>query len=465
MPGDPIAVKINAWTGDASPHGELQNLAWGLHNKLGISESDLDLLRPAEAPDENDWKNPSIGWGLVLPDRPDLSAEQRATGSDAPAPIRDLLATRGNAPVFRWSNDVGEGHLRRYFTDRPPSDLSIAAGRRGIADNAIPKYLLIYATPGEIPWRTQYMLNMTAYVGRLALREGPLRTYVDHLIDEWSGASSNPKKPVVWTVDHRLTDDITTLMRKVLADPLWKKFAGDTDLSGVMIDGPKGTCKELVDALRTYQPGLVVTTSHGATGPLADPAKLKADLGLLVDVEHARLSAQDVLAAWEPDGAIWYAHACCSAGSDAPSRYETLFADGSDMRALLRSVSDAASASIAPLPIALLSAAKPLRAWIGHVEPTFDFTLRDPDTREKLAVALVSGLYDRLYTRGMTVGNALSAVYREAGQFMGLWREALNKINKGDLSAKRAALYCELVAMDRQAMVILGDPTVKLADF
>ena len=42
--------------------------------------------------------------------------------------------------------------------------------------------------------------------------------------------------------------------------------------------------------------------------------------------------------AWQPDGAIWYCHACCSAGSEAPSAFESLFAETTEVGRVLRSV-------------------------------------------------------------------------------------------------------------------------------
>jgi hypothetical protein len=45
---------------------------------------------------------------------------------------------------------------------------------------------------------------------------------------------------------------------------------------------------------------------------------------------------------------------------------------------MLKNIAATAGARISPLPRALLGAEKPLRAFVGHVEPTFDWTLRDP---------------------------------------------------------------------------------------
>jgi AcrR family transcriptional regulator len=47
---------------------------------------------------------------------------------------------------------------------------------------------------------------------------------------------------------------------------------------------------------------------------------------------------------------------------------------------------------VAPLPTALLGAKKPARAFVGHVEPTFDWTLQNPDTNQILTDSIQKAL-------------------------------------------------------------------------
>lgn len=101
---------------------------------------------------------------------------------------------------------------------------------------------------------------------------------------------------------------------------------------------------------------------------------------------------------WEPDGVVWLAHACCSAGSVASSGYAGLFDPGDPIAELLAGVSEAAGSRTAPLPRRLLGHPKPARAFLGQVEPTFDWTLSDPDTGQPLSNALCDAVYPRLTT-------------------------------------------------------------------
>jgi hypothetical protein len=77
---------------------------------------------------------------------------------------------------------------------------------------------------------------------------------------------------------------------------------------------------------------------------------------------------------------------------------------------------------------------------------------------------LQAALYNNLYQQDMRtpIGYALREVYKEAGAFYGAWQDAVRKINDNVTGMRDWALYRQLVAMDRQTMVILGDPTVAM---
>jgi hypothetical protein len=64
-----------------------------------------------------------------------------------------------------------------------------------------------------------------------------------------------------------------------------------------------------------------------------------------------------------PDGAIWFAQACCSAGSDSPTNYAGLFESGTLLDQTLTGIAKV-GADIAPLPRALLDAAQLLRVCL-----------------------------------------------------------------------------------------------------
>jgi hypothetical protein len=413
------------------------------------------------------WQDPRLGWGLVLPDRPGMTDARRARPDDAPEPIQQLFRDRPGAKVLRYraGKKLADFTLRDATVDGH-SDPPIAAPI-GTAPGEIPAYLLIVATPAEIPWHVQYALNLIRRVGRLDLDEDGLANYVTALRDGWKDSGSRYDSPVVWSVDHGGAD-ITALMRDAIGAPVAEAFRGDAQMPGTrFIDGrvEHADGAALVAALAQCRPSVVVTTSHGMTGPLGDADQLRAQLGLPVDAAHRVVGAQRLLDAWAPDGAVWYAHACCSAGSDAPSQYQGLFDPASMAGRVLADVA-ALGARTAPLPQRLLGAAKPLRAFIGQVEPTFDWTLVFPQTRQRLTGDLRTALYTELCA-GRPVGYAFDGTFQPVGGLLFRAERARGRYSDSPPGpsadeALEMALYHKVTALNRAATVLLGDPTVAL---
>lgn len=462
----PTELAANLWTGDASPTATLDEAArkWGLKARM---EKVSRALAAAEPVDLRDWRHPQVGWGLVLPDDDALPAAARATADDAPEPIRALLAARAGAPVLRYRAETGARFLRRYYPDGSAQDIAISGGgARGVAPGALPYYLLIYAAPEVIPWRFQYLLNQPCFAGRLTLTGTALENYVNALLKTWDGAGCDPHQPVVWTVDYG-GGDITTLMRKAIAEPVAEKLAADSQIgAGVrLLDDEEATFAALKTTLAQRQPALIVTTSHGQTGPLHDPAQMAAALGVPVDGQHLTLDIDALLAAWQPDGAIWYAHACCSAGCDSVNSYKELAPAGSALASVLDGVA-ALGAQVAPLPQRLLGADKPLRAFIGHVEPTFDWTLRQPETGQVLTRTTIAALYDHMHrAQPEPVGMAFNPGYKVVGELFQQWQQLTTQFASAAADRDFIRLMtasAQLAALDRQSLVILGDPTVAL---
>jgi hypothetical protein len=458
--GDDLA--INAWTGAAKATGALDSGAgsWAVKKQLPDYPSKLVAGEPADA---RDWRHKDVGWGVVLPDNDALSITDRANAVDATESIRTLLAVRAGAPVFRYRPDVLAGFVRRYFADGRFFDVALSGSDRGIGDDKLPMYMLIVGSPQEIPWRFQYLMNATCFTGRLDLDEAARARYVTALINDWKDSASTSNRPVVWTVDHG-QPDITWLMRHTIADPVAQKLREDSDIgNGVThLAGPSAAASALVDTLATTKPSLIVTTSHGLTSPPDDVPTMRKQLGFLVDCGGASVTADALLDKWQPDGAVWYAHACCSAGSDASTSYKGLVQAGSSIALTLEGVA-ALGGMVAPLPKALLGSSKPARAFIGQVEPTFNLTLRSLENRQVLTSSIRRALYDRMFRKQPEpVGLAVAGCYRHVGELFAQWQQQVQDVNRGVPKAREAAMHSQLMAIDRQSMVILGDPTVAI---
>ncbi|MCR9095067.1 MAG: hypothetical protein NXI30_12685 [bacterium] len=453
----PESLSINAWTGDEVASADA--LAEGGRNWALHERGRQRLMLAAESPpDLRDFRDERVGWGLLLPENPALTPAEQATAADAPEPIQKLLLSRPGSPVLRYAPDLAPEALRRYRADGGHADIPLTGTKRGTGPGRLPLYLLICADPSDVPWAMQYVLNQGFYVGRLRPSMEGLDRYVDALIDGWAGAESRPTHPVVWATDQ---DAISHLMRVSIAEKTAERLHHDSDVQQTTtLFDQAATGPALIEALAQERPGLVVTTSHGMTGPTHDPDAMRAQLGVPVDDGHHVLQVDALLDAWQPDGAIWYAHACCSAGGDTGTIYHGLLPQGS---AALRVVDGVAAlgAQVAPLPERLLGAEKPLRSFVGHVEPTFDWTLQQPESKQLMTDGTVRALYEGLYqARPETIGMAFDVCHRAAGDLFGQLAQLRDHSPLGDPNTRPRALRLQLTALDRQSLVILGDPTV-----
>jgi hypothetical protein len=460
----PDRLTINASTGGArGVSGELSEYAptWGLTRRV----STLRKTLLPEKVDPANWRHPDVGWGLVLPDNDTIPRGDRARATDAPDPIRELLAARKGAPVLRYRPDLGTTYLRRYSDDGDPDDVPVSGSRKGIATGCIPRFLLICGGPSEVPWELQFQLNTGYAVGRLDLTGEALDNYVSALRSNWDSGAARYDRAVIWATDLG-EDDISHLMRDSIAAEVAAVLAADPDVgAGVrFVDGSEqeASCEALTQALASTSPALVVTTSHGLTAPVNEKEIMARQLGVPVDQLGSGLDPRRLQQDWNPGGAIWYAHACCSAGAAGQSRFDELAelaAPKSGLAETLRGIADLGS-KIAPLPQLLLGAPNPLRAFVGHVEPTFDWTLQDPETGHVLTASIRDALYSRLYL-GEPIGWALRECFGQVGQLLSQWSHAVAAVNAENDARDRACAFL-LTALDRQSMVLLGDPTVRL---
>ncbi|WP_165065745.1 hypothetical protein, partial [Paludisphaera rhizosphaerae] len=470
-PSDPIELRLNACWFDvdeaeaAAASGKLAGTAlrWMVTNPV----ADRQHLAPPQPADYSNWTDSRVGWGVILPEQSDASPGAAEDLGGAPEAIKRLIADRkakqGSVPVFRYDKawEYRYSLLRSRSRSQPQA---ISATTYGLGDREIPYYLLICGTPEQIPWEFQYILNATHAVGRLDLDEEGLSRYVDALIAGWAGSEAKPSadraRALVWAVDHSVTD-ITHLMREAIARPLYEKYSSDADMKADLLAGADAGGGALIQKLAEVRPGLVVTTSHGRTAPTAEDKQqeMRDTLGIPVDRDLRALDLAKLLARWDPYGSIWYAHACCSAGGDGLDRFDGVIADGSSAKAVLKAVARLGPVS-APLPRKLLGGERPARAFVGHVEPTFDWTLQHPLTRQQLTGELVRALYDNLYLH-QPIGHALKAWFRPLGGLRETYE--FEKSRLLDLpTARGALLYASLAAKDVESTVILGDPTATL---
>ncbi|MET7301668.1 hypothetical protein [Embleya sp. NPDC005575] len=456
----PADIQLNAWTGDevarATPDQDAAR--WGAGTRgIPHSQAVLPFGPPA---DPRDWRSADVGYGILLPDDtdPNLSDAAKAAGEDAAAPVRELLAARPDTAVLRWSPDLPDHLLRRYFAQGLPQEPAIGLSEFGIGRGRLPKYVAIIGGPEVIPWSVQYALGTRHLVGRIPLSGEPLAHYVHALLAGWSDAQAHADRALTWTVDHGPTD-ITALMRAVIAAPLAERLTPPPLAQFRDLTAAEATGAALLGALAEIRPGLLATSSHGRTGPLGNPAEMRAALGLPVDGTHTTVPLGTLCDAM-PGGCVWYAQACCSAGAAGESFYAGLLPVGSSALGAVEAVAGLGT-MVAPAALELLGRENPVRAVLGHVEPTFSWTLQVDDTGQGLGGRLVSALSTHLYA-GEPLGLALAEYRADVGELHTRWARLREALAGGDTSVRETLTRLRVSALDRQSLVLLGDPTVAL---
>ncbi|WP_307492090.1 hypothetical protein [Cellulomonas humilata] len=462
-PGWPDRLFANAWTGSGTADGAPDGRApvWAVTDHFRGRPT--AVLAAQKLADLGRHKDPRVGWALVLPDSPDVPPTERHRADDAPVAAQRLAGARtqsGEPLVVRYAaGNVDE--LYRYLPDGTRTPLPTTGdGPRGVGAGALPYYLLLLGGPEVIPWELQFRLNHVAFTGRLDLDEEGLGHYVDAALTEWADSETDATSPLLWTAELG-RGDITALMRTEVGERTLARWRDDTQIGDRAVDlrGAQATRALLAQTLADRHPGVVVTTSHGATGPLEDAATMRATLGWLVDSEGSLLDPHSLVQLWEPDGVVWYGLACCSAGGSGTNQFTDVLDPASDAGKVFDAVA-ALGAVTADLPRALLGAPKPARAFIGHVEPTFDWTLRRPVTGISTTDSLVEALYDGLFQASpLPVGLAFRRYFLGAASLRSRWASERGQVEESP-AARTAAFLAALTGMDRQCTVILGDPAV-----
>jgi hypothetical protein len=116
---------------------------------------------------------------------------------------------------------------------------------------------------------------------------------------------------------------------------------------------------------------------------------------------------------------------------------------------------------VAPAAVRMLGRTNPVRAVIGHVEPTFNWTLRVQETGQGLGHDIVTALSSNLYA-GQPLGYAFTEYRAGVGALHSQWFDLYDRLVGNDVSVLETMTRLRLTALDRQSLVLLGDPTVTL---
>jgi hypothetical protein len=280
-----------------------------------------------EGVDPNDLAQ--AGWAAVFPAASDDAAARQAAIRDALAPLLSHRRTQaaGGDLYHEYAGDLGyrAGETKQQYLAR------LGAGPGPVRPNKVPYYLLLVATPEEIPYRIQYQLDVHYAVGRIAFDSlDEYARYAHSVVEAETGQVTRARHATFFGVANP-NDTATRLSADHLVMPLVEHVKGRHAHHGFTVDshlGDAATRERLVELLRD-PPALLFTASHGMGFPCGDAGQRERQGALLcqdwagpghpVAREHY-FTGEDLPAGSDLRGMIGVLFACYGGGT--PTRDE-----------------------------------------------------------------------------------------------------------------------------------------------
>jgi hypothetical protein len=476
---------IDGRTGDylLPPFGVAQLARLALGHPLSAPERDeVDLrlgvdidypLKEGEDPDDLS----QAGWAVVFPFAPKGSeaAAHQAAIREALGP---LLARRRSQAARRddrrYRECVGPdayrpGETKQQFLAR------MGAGPGAVDPGKFPYYVLLVASPEEIPYRVQYQLDVQYAVGRLHFDTiDEYARYAANVVE----AETRPRslsRPLsltmaLWGVENpgdRATHASARHLVAPLADYLERDQADRWKVTRFI--GEHATKARLASLLGTDTPSLLVTASHGIGFPAGDPRQ-RSDQGALLCQDwggpHSGsltpdhyFAGDDIAADADLRGLIGFHFACFGAGTP---RYDDFSRKG-EGPAL---VDIAPHAFVARLPQRMLGRARGALACIGHIDRAWASSFLQADPRHSGAVTAQITVFESALKRlmeGRRVGHAMDYFdlrYAELASDLATRIEDATKYEVAVDDRELAQLWT--YTNDARDYAVIGDPAVRI---
>ena len=335
----------------------------------------------------------------------------------------------------------------------------------------VPQYILMAGDPAYLPFKLQSLFGTVANVGRVAFDQlSELDSYVHKLLRlETAPEPIVERRVFLFGPDEGLESDPTFYSRKYMIEPLCNHIRNDLHFEVASLVGDAATKEGLVRMLRSANPALVYTASHGLAVNSKRPEQQARYNGAICcyttgpAIMDALFSADDVPAQESfLEGAVFFQFACFGYGTPAQSDYVHW------LRGMPRSY--AAADFMAALPRQLIAHPRGPIAYVGHLDTAFLHGFADPreptpkdrwneriqpfvHAVDQLLGVQPSGLAMEDMGKRLRVANQLLMIYYDRQR-----RGAL------DLSpdASRRLVDNWIFRSDAQNYMIFGDPAARL---
>ncbi len=407
----------------------------------------------------------SAGWGVIFPEPVDPAIVE------ALDPLL-LLRQRQSGEFFQYYHgpeDAGGGY-------RPGESKSQFLARNGVGPGPVspermPYYLLLVGGPEQIPFDFQYQLDIQYAVGRLHFdTPEEYAAYAALVVAQESPPALPTVRPsagggTLFWAPANPDDEPTRQTLRNLMEPLATRDAGRGSLGAVRppLLRRDATKANLLAALTTDPPQLLVTAGHGVELPAGDPRQRRLQ-GALLGQEwpgplmgaNLPLTADQYLAAEDlgsnvaVPGLIAFCLACFGGGTPAEDEFPEV---RTGRRRQL-----APAPFVAALPTQLLR--RGALAVISHVERAWNYSFSWPDAGPQRAV--FESALDAMQA-GKPVGLAMEYFNERYAEIAAELNAKLDEIRGRKKHEPAQLIQLWTAANDARSYAVLGDPAVRLA--
>jgi len=413
------------------------------------------------------------GWGVIFPaySSSDAARQKEVEAiKEALHPLLDWRNKQTQGRFEKWVNGEGKGFM--VGKDDKRSWLARHGMGTGRPDpKLVPYYLLIVASPEDIPFRFQSELDVMYAVGRLHFdRIEDYAVYAQNVV-QTEGSQAQPNRRIRFFGVSNPGDEFTPRSLDRLITPLSDKLKTDLPKWDVAtITGSKASAQALQALLsQENRPALLFTSSHGMFFQ-SDDSRQQTQQGALVcqdwpgpnnpvKREHY-FAAEDLPSDANLSGLIAFFVACFGAGTpqlNEYSKFDALYP------ATALGANLASRPMLSQLPVQMLCRPKGgALAVVGHVERlwTTSFDL-DPSMKQGQISAFVDML--SMLFAGHPIGSALDPMN---GRYAELATELGDKQEQLDYSLPvdpQEFVTTWVANNDARGYMLVGDPAVRLA--
>jgi hypothetical protein len=155
--------------------------------------------------------------------------------------------------------------------------------RQGFSDpDRLPYYLLIVASPEEIPFSFQVGMGESYAVGRLAFDELRELNHYANKVVAYERSDGNDPRTVTFFGAANPDDSASNFIAYKLLRPLFESVRSEnTDWRATLVDPTSATKRQLTQILLQERPRLLITTGQAATFPMDHPDQRRFQGGLV----------------------------------------------------------------------------------------------------------------------------------------------------------------------------------------